>query len=202
MAILIESHFFPSTSVIKTMVNADVVYLELHENYQKRSYRNKCKIQGPNGTATISVPLSKGKNDKMVITDVGISYDTHWDSIFLKTLQSNYGKSPYLIFYIDEIQALMDQKYDKLIDLNLAILEWIKATFQLPIQLVKTESYETTPSKGVQDCRQQFMLKDNPKNIDLIPYPQLFEDRFGFVPNLSILDAIFCTGPELIKYVS
>lgn len=202
MAILIESHFFPSTSVIKTMTKADVVYIEIHENYQKRSYRNKCKIQGPNGTATISVPLRKGKNDKMAITDVAISYDTEWISIFLKTLQSNYGKSPFFIYYIDDIQALLDHKYDKLIDLNLSILDWIKTSFQLPIHWKKSSAYESTVSANKQDLRQQFNLKNYPKDIDLVPYPQLFEDRFGFVSNLSILDAIFCTGPELIKYVS
>lgn len=182
------------------MANTNVILIEAQEHYQKKSYRNKCKLIGPNGQHSFSVPLQKGKHNATPITDVLLSYDDNWSGQFLKLCQSNYRKSPYYDFVIDDLKNIFNQNHTYLFQLNMALLEWIFDFLQLDTVINLTETYRKDVDYNLEDLREFF--KPNtviPKQLK--PYPQVFIEKHGFVPNLSILDLLFCCGRESINYL-
>jgi len=182
------------------MSKSQVVFIEACEHYQKKSYRNKCLLLGPNGIHSISVPLRKGKHNSTLITDVRISYDDMWSKQFLKICQSNYRKSPYYDFIIDELIEIFNQKHKFLFDLNMAFLHWTFEFLQFDSEIKLTMDYKKQLDANTTDLREHFKPNKRLENQHR-SYPQVFEDKHGFVPNLSILDLLFCCGRESINYL-
>ncbi len=200
-SIVIETQFFPPVAVVAAMNRADSCLIEVHETYQKRSFRNRCCLIGPNGITQITVPLAKGKHEQQSITGVTISYDTPWHKTFLKLCQSQYGKSPYFDYVYEEIERLLMHQHPKLIDLNTAIMTWINHFLEIETEMSTTSSYRRSYADDtILDLRSQYSLK-NYRSHDMLPYPQIFEARHGFQNNVSILDLLFCMGKESISYL-
>ena len=186
-AIVPISYFGPIIKYALIMqYNAEI---EVHENYQKRSMRNRTQILAANGILNLSVPLEKGKNQK-TIKDVKISYDDNWLRVHIMTLKSAYGSSPYFEYYFDRLEKILNTKHEFLYDLFESTFDFCNKIIG-PITLNATEQYNDF-SEDVIDLRQS---QPNIK-FDIPKYFQVFEDKFGYVPNLSILDAIFNLGPE------
>ena len=144
----------------------------------------------------LSIPLEGGRNQKMVMKDVRISQKENWQDRHWKTITSCYNKSPWFSHYSDELHALFTTAHLFLVDWNIACYEWAadKLSIHTPWRL--SDSYNKNYGDSVADWRGKLM----PATIDRIfaagqRYPQVFEDRFGFVPNLSVMDYLFCVGP-------
>jgi hypothetical protein len=194
MTALIELQYFPTIRFFAVLLQHERIRIEQHEHYQKRTYRNRCHIAAANGLLRLSVPLEQGKNNQQPIREVRIANDYSWQQQHWQAIQSAYGNAPYFEYYKDELIPIFFQKYDFLFDLNLALLSAITELLLYPVALEFTESYETTPTH-VTDYRNAF----TPKATDLPPpvvYPQVFADRYDFLPDLSVLDLLFCKGPE------
>jgi hypothetical protein len=191
---LVETQYFPSIKFWAKALKTGSVKLEKYENYQKRSYRNKCLILAANGVLPLTVPLKSGKNNKMPISDVLISYDDHWQKKHLTTISSAYTSSPYYEFYIDEISDILLKNYKNLFDLNYSIIEWFCEQFNIPlsnsIEYIKAEK---------DDCRQAILPKN--REMSYAPYIQVFTEKYEFQSDLSILDLLFCKGPEMKSYL-
>lgn len=182
------------------MADCNLVLIEAQENYQKKSYRNKCRLIGPNGFCSFSIPLQKGKHNGTAIKKVKISYDEDWSGQFLKLLQSNYSKSPYYDFLIDNLQLILGQNHQYLFDLNMDLLDWIFKFLQFETEIKLTESYYTTAEESIEDLREHFKPgKDSDRSFK--PYAQVFLEKHGFIPHMSILDLLFCCGRESLNYL-
>lgn len=169
-------------------------FIEVHENYQKRSPRNRCHILSANGPQTLSIPLKKGKT-KTIISETLISYDENWPNNHLTSLASAYGTSPYFDYYYDKLNLILKKRHEKLIDLFLDIETFVTPLLDVPI-LKFTETY-VCQDKTYNDLR---ILNDN-YQFTTSTYNQVFEEKYGFVSNLSILDLIFNLGPESAQYI-
>lgn len=198
---IIELQYFPSVSFFAVLQQFDKVLIEQHDNYQKRTYRNRCHIASANGLLRLSVPLEKGKNSQLNVREVKIANDYNWQTQHWQTIQSAYGNAPYFEYYKDEILPIFQQEYTFLFDLNLALLDVIRDLLihEMPYQL--TDSYEQK-NDTFTDFRNQFTPKfHSNQEIKPKPHTQLFLDKNGFIPNLSILDLLFCKGPESLLYL-
>lgn len=193
--VLLEAQYFAPVQYFSVLAQAAEVYLEAQEHYQKRSYRNRCHIAGANGEVRLSVPLEKGKNERMPITQVQIAYRKNWHSEHWHSVRSAYGKAPFFEFYADEIKPLLYAKPDHLFELNFSITRKLLELLQLDCNLQLTEEYQPTP-EGVADLRDTIHPKQPQLPFQASPYPQVFLERHGFLPNLSILDLLFCAGPQ------
>lgn len=175
------------------MVKCKHVYFLPSEGFRKMSFRNRTIVSGSNGTINLSVPVEKGRNQKSAFGDIKISYSTPWQAMHWNTLTSCYGKSPFFEFYKYGLRNLFEEKSQWLFTHNLGILNWLIKTMKLPVTIQVLENGDINGFTDVRDI----CLPKNYLHFQPCPaYPQVFEDRVGFIPNLSILDLLFNTGPE------
>lgn len=196
---IINSVYLGPIYLWRTLINTGVLVVECRENYQKKSYRNKCEIVCSYGVEALSVPLKKGKHAGQNIQSVQISYDENWMTDHLKKIKSAYLKSPYFIFYYDELSEIILSEKTHLYDLNMDLLKWTLQKIDLEIHLEETTDYH----KNYPSCTDLRNLKygSNVEIDDRIIYPQVFENKIGFKPNMSILDLLMNQGPESINYL-
>lgn len=194
--LVIENQYFPNVIVINSLSLGTYYVLEQYENYQKMSFRNRTMIVGANGAIPLSIPLEDGRDQKRRIRDVKISYTSNWQVQHLRTIASCYNRSPWFEFYSNELESLFEEKPKYLFDWNLKCVEWVFQKLELGIDIIQTESYKSNyEDPAILDLRNQ-IRPATLQNFDhqCPKYSQVFEDRIGFLPGMSSLDLLFCTG--------
>jgi hypothetical protein len=180
------------------LLRVDKILLEQFETYPKQTYRNRCELYGPNGKQSLQVPVEKGSFHKTLIRDLKISYETAWQKNHMKSIEAAYRSSPFFEYYIDDVLPVYSKKPVFLLDLNESILEISLEWLNLCVSFERTSEFSMN-FEG-HDFRQMMHPKSNKTEDDVdyraVPYMQGFEQRHGFMPNLSILDLVFNTGPE------
>lgn len=168
--------------------------LELHEHYVKQTYRNHCLIYGANGPLRLTVPVvHTGKHVKM--KDVRISYGYNWQKLHWQSLVSAYRSSPFFEFYEDAFAPFYHSKFNFLCDFNEQLIRAVLEMMHLPTEFTYTTEY--TERFDGEDLRSApFHLSNHEQ------YPQVFADKHGFLPNLSILDLLFNMGNEAGAYIA
>ncbi len=197
--IVIDNQYFGTFNYINTLFQFTNIKIEQYESYQKMSFRNRCMVAGSNGVVHLSVPLEKGRGQKVLMKDVKISYADNWCKQHLRTIESCYSRSPFFEFYRDGVWQLLEKKETFLLDKNLAILHWLKKVLKFSGTISLTDSYQKVYTAEMIDKRNQYLPKQYATDPMGFTYTQVFEDRIGFVPNLCILDMLFNCGPETIR---
>jgi hypothetical protein len=196
--VLLEAFYWPPVSWIAWACRADILWLEACEHYQKGSYRNRCYIAGPNGIQRLSIPLQKGKNRQMPIREVRIASDTSWQRLHWRSIRTAYGRAPFFEHYADEVFRFFEKPYTFLFDLNVEIAHFLGQKMKWTAAIRPTEGYlpreACTEQSPLLDLRGKIAPGQVPA-LPLQPYPQVFEDRFGFLADLCALDLLFCQGP-------
>jgi hypothetical protein len=172
--------------------------LEVHENYSKQSYRNRCNIYGPNGIQSLSIPVTKTTNCKTPVKEVEIDYSTRWQKIHFKAIESAYRNSPFYEYFIDDLAPFYQKPFQFLFDFNLELQQVIENILEINTTIAFTDIYIKSASDNKMDFRDKIHPKkcqEDPFFID-VPYNQVFEKKFGFIPNLSIIDLLFNQGME------
>lgn len=177
------------------------IVLERHEYYVKQSYRNRSHIISANGKETLIVPLTS-KSGKVYITDVRIDYSQKWLNNHWRTIRSAYGKAPFFEHYADELERILFNRATFLYDLNRDLLSLCLKWLKWGIAIKESERFEKTPSAQVFDFRSALNAKDE-SNLSKFYLPVPYRQVFGntFVGNVSVIDLIFCTGPEASRIV-
>ncbi|MDB5211387.1 MAG: hypothetical protein JWQ30_2214, partial [Sediminibacterium sp.] len=194
--LIIDIQYFGTINYINTLFQFSNIKIEQYESYQKMSFRNRCMVAGSNGLVNLSVPLEKGRGQKELMKDVRISHSANWQVQHWRTIESCYSRSPFFEFYRDAVWGLLEKKETFLLDLNLSILEWLKSVLKMQYSLCLTDTYVKEYPPEVTDLRNTEFPKNYQNSPRDLRYTQVFEDRIGFVPNISILDLIFCCGPS------
>ena len=200
MSLFIPS-YFGAISEYSEIVKADSVIFEMEDNFQKQSYRNRCYIYNANGKQLLNIPVkdkNKGNSQRKKTKDLLVDNDSFWQDNHLKSLQTAYRTSPFYEFYEDDLLSIFTKKYTYLQDVNIDTFLFIADALQIPQQYSKTEEYKVTTNKT--DFRHLADVKNQPKKL-VDNYIQMFDDKHGFIPNLSILDLIFMEGPNAISYL-
>ena len=178
----------------QAFLKSEMPVLEVHEHFIKQTIRNRCEIATSNGKLILTVPLSNRKNN-MPVSEVLICYKTDWQRQHIKTLETAYKSSPFFEFYIDELWAIYKLKPNSLIEWNQLIhqqiLKWLKAHKTFERTLVYEKTYENDNDYRVMDWA----------NLPSQPYHQVFENKLGFIGNLSLFDLLFNSGNEAISYL-
>ena len=195
---LLSVAYLPPIQYITKLLAHERVYIEMHENFQKQSYRNRCVIYGANGPLTLVIPVNKKRGRKNIISDIRIDYDSDWQNIHWKSLVSAYQNSPFFEFYKDEINQLLFNREKFLVDFNLILLNHIIRLLNLKRDYLLSEDYQS--DSEVYDYRQSInpkkRLQRPDRSFQPVRYQQVFIEKFGFIPNLSVVDLIFNEGPD------
>lgn len=191
-----ELSFLPPISFFILLAKESVT-IEKHENYQKRSFRNKCIIATSEGPLTLTVPLRKGKHQSQPVTEVTIAYDEPWQNIHLSSISTAYHNAPFFEYYFNKLESIYRNAGDHLFLFNNKLLGEICDLLQLDFPPF-TGKYLKDP--GGIDWR-GIVTPRNYHKIRVPKYNQVFEDRHEYLNNLSIIDLLFCLGPETTRYL-
>ena len=193
--ILLDLHYFPSTVWMGQLLRGPVLKLESHEHFQKQTFRNRTCILTANGILNLSIPTLG--SPKQAIRNLRIDNSQRWQDRHWRSLYSAYGKAPYFEFFADDVENLIYQKEDFLFDFNKKVLSKCLKWLQMQIKLKETINWQYKHDEAVLDLRGLISPgKPHPPllNWQASPYYQVFGK--DFVPDLSVLDLLFCTGPE------
>jgi len=180
------------------IAKADTVLLEGCDFYQKQSYRNRCRIAAANGPISLSIPVEKGCEGKVLIRDVRISEHSDWQINHWRSIESAYNSTPFFEYYKDDLLSFYEKKWIFLFDFNREIQFKMLELLDLHKVIQVTGEYKSKLDDTVLDLRETIHPKKGAQSLTCNPYYQVFEQRFDFLPNLSIIDLLFNMGNESI----
>ena len=201
--LILNTAYLPPVEYWVAIMQHSEVLIEAHENYQKQSYRNRCRIMGPNGLQDLNIPIAKSGKKKTPITEVQIFEDDLWQKNHWKSIETAYNSSPFFLYYADYFEDLYRQKPASLFEFNWGIMKSIFEILELN-QILRTTDSFVKNYKGATDLRE--LIHPKKRNVfdnqyDSKSYIQVFSERHQFAANLSILDLIFNLGPEAESYL-
>lgn len=195
--VIMPSCYFGSVAYYAVLAKHPVV-IDLNENYRKQTYRTRCDIYGANGLLSLSVPVVRPHMQKTPVKEIALRYDEEWRNIHWRSLTSAYRRSPYFEYYEDVIAPIFEAKFSSLQELNEAAHMFVCDALQMQFDVTYADEYV---EQGT-DFRGEFKPSKNSVNLMAMQrYFQVFEEKEGFLPNLSILDLIFNQGPESAAYL-
>lgn len=200
--LLIESQYLPPVEYFCLLRNYESVILEAQEHFMKQTFRNRCYILGANGVLPLIVPISHAQK-KLPVETLEIDYSQKWQNIHTRAIQSAYGKSPFYIHYSERFLNEINRQHSGLLELNknllticLDILNWnldisMSKRYHMPADMEDFDDYRSVIHPKT-DYRQRGILA-----------PEKYIQMFGktFASNLSILDLIFCEGPNTASVI-
>lgn len=184
-----DLQYFGTIGYIKSITQAQEVFFDHQHPYSKMSFKNRMVIATAQGPLHLSIPLIGGRDQKVPIGNIMVDYSTNWQDHHFKAIVSSYQRSPFFEYYKASLLDVYNSKPALLVDALLTSQAWVKKQLKGQWEIV-----ETNPEVAVQRSFDPWL----PKNYHLYPNPlkynQVFEDRTGFLPNLCILDLLFCCG--------
>ena len=199
---LLTTAYFPPIEYFALLARYSVVYLEACENYQKQSWRNRCRILTANGPESLNVPVvHENGTFSLPIKEIRVEYTTPWVLRTERAIESAYSSSPFFIYYKDALFSILDSHPETLWELNRSLIDFFCSKIGISPDIRETADY----LPAAEDYRELI----HPKRPNTImrdlgldrPYWQVFRERSGFVPGLSIMDLLFNEGPESICWL-
>ncbi|MBD2704751.1 WbqC family protein [Spirosoma sp. BT702] len=196
--LVIELHYLPCLDYITGLMQFEQVWIEAQEHYQKQSYRNRCYVLTANKVEALAVPVQQGTHH-LPVRSLRIDNDQPWQLQHWRCLQAAYGKAPFFDYYAPDLELVYQKRWTFLFDLNYELLTICLKFLRYTPTLNLTNCYEKATSIGFFDARSRL----NPRQrVDsyIFHRPAPYQQNFGveFVPNLSIVDLIFCQGPAAL----
>ena len=206
--VLLSTAYLAPIQYFTKLVSYPQIYIEHCESYLKQSYRNRTIILAANGPLQLSMPVADGPRAKGPIKDLKLSYEQPWQLMHWRGISSAYNSSPFFEYYADDLSPFFhEKKWKYLFDFNLEIQDTIFRAINLNLDIKKTIEYY--PQGEVPETTADFRYAIHPKpqkqkadpHFFPTPYTQVFNEKWGFIPNLSILDLLFSEGPETISHL-
>ncbi|MDZ4330823.1 MAG: WbqC family protein [Flavobacterium sp.] len=200
MNILIHPTYFPSISHFAAMVQSENITFEVEDNFQKQTNRNRAYIYSPNGIQLLNIPVKHSKVSHQKTKDIKIETDFDWQKQHFKSLEAGYRSSPFFEFFEDDIRPIFEKKYSFLLDLNFEVFTILSKCFRLKLDYTTTTDYfHEVDTNTITDFRG---LVNGKKDLSVFEsYTQVFDDKHGFINNLSVLDLLFNEGKYAMDYL-
>lgn len=197
----LPSYYLPPISWFAAFKSGEPIAIEMCENFQKQSLRNRCYIDSPNGRLALSIPIDKGNfflpegggSPKCQMKDVQISHQLDWRHQHWQAFETSYCNSPFFEYLQDDFRPIYNKEWKYLVDLNEALVERCLELLELDNTVTRTKDYQ-----GL-DVSEKLLKQPVPDTLR--PYYQVFQYKHGFLENLSVLDLIFNMGPEASLYL-
>ncbi len=200
MNILIHPTYFPSISHFAAIVQAEKVTFEMEDNFQKQTNRNRTYIYSPNGIQLLNIPVKHSKTAHQKTKDIQIENDFDWQKQHFKSLEAAYRSSPFFEYFEDDLLPIFKKKHSFLMDSNLEVFDLITRCLRMKVEYsTTTEYFHEINSEEITDFR--FLANGKKDHSQFESYTQVFDDKFGFINNLSVLDLVFNEGKFALDYL-
>lgn len=218
---LLTSAYLAPIQWYAKLFHSNGCWIEQHDHFQKQTYRNRCIIATANGAQTLTIPIERPSGEqasRMAMKDIRISDHGNWRHIHWQAIVSAYNDSPFFEYYADDFLPFFQQRYAFLFDFNLELTHTICTLLDIKPNILRTPSFVPTASQlasgatlppnfaheqgdintPLPDFREVIVPKNAPSDplFSPRPYYQVFAQRHGFIPNLSIIDLLFNMGNE------
>jgi len=198
--VLISTAYLPPVNYFTIIAGADEVLVELHETYPKQTYRNRCEIYSANGKIPLIIPVHKPDGNHTMTKDILVSMHEKWQILHWRAIKTAYSNSPYFLYFQDELEHFFSEKTNNLLDFNTGLLETILELIGLKKKIGYTTDFVKEP-ENIKDYRWSINPKKPFDDFPAKEYYQSFNEKHGFIPNLSIIDLLFNLGPEAGDYL-
>ena len=200
MNAILHPSYFPSISHFAAMAQSETITFEVEDNFQKQTNRNRAYIYSPNGIQMLNIPIKHSKESRQKTKDIKIETDFDWQKQHFKSLEAAYRSSPFFEFFEDDLRPIFEKKQAFLLDLNFEILAIVSKCLRMKIDYTTTTEYfHEVDNSLITDFRP---LINGKKDHSLFEsYTQVFDDKYGFINNLSILDLLFIEGKYAMEYL-
>jgi hypothetical protein len=192
--ILLESHYLPNVQYFTQIIDSEVVWIEAHENYLKQSLRNRCYILAANKVDRLTIPVVHQKGVKIPIQEIQIDDSQKWQNKHWRAIQSAYAHAPFFEYYSDYFKKVIFEPESSLFQLNLNLLKTCLELLQIKKEIRLTNSFGVVDSEEKISDLRNTIQPNSETEIAFENYQQVFGEQF--IPNLSILDLLFCEGPN------
>ncbi|GAB3996541.1 WbqC family protein [Spirosoma daeguense] len=198
IGLLIELHYLPSIDYISGLMQFEHVQIEAEEHYQKQSYRNRCYVLTANKVDALAVPVQQGTHHQP-IRNLRVDNGQPWQQQHWRCLRAAYGKAPFFDYYAPELEPVYQKKWTFLFDINYELLTICLKQLRVKVPFSLTNCYEKEVETGVFDARSRLNPRQRTESY-VFHQSVAYQQNFGvdFVPNLSIIDLIFCQGPAAL----
>ncbi|MGC6438819.1 MAG: WbqC family protein [Flavobacteriaceae bacterium] len=194
---LIYPSYFPNIANYIVFHHSRKICFEVQDHYQKQTFRNRCYIYGSNGLMGLHIPVHYTQKKRQKTSDIIIDNSSPWKVNHWKSLESAYRTSPFFEFYEDDLRPLFENKDDVLLPFLYKCMNAINLCIDLDLCYIESNTFE---KNHPEDFR--FLINARSKNeIKTTPYIQVFQNKFGYLNNLSILDLLFNLGPDTLRYL-
>ena len=192
--------YFGPVSTYVALIQYDQILIEAAENYQKQTHRNRQYIYGANGKLMLNIPVKRShSHERLTYRQSQIENEFDWQNLHFKSLETAYRTSPYFEFYEADIEPLFKEKFDSLFDFNLKCFNTIIELLNIDLNYAFTEKFQEKYQE-INDHRNLIQAKGVDYSFGKA-YHQVFENKHGFLKDLSILDLLFNIGPESTAYL-
>jgi hypothetical protein len=190
--------YFPSISHFAVMAQSENIIFEMEDNFQKQTNRNRTYIYSPNGIQLLNIPVKHSKTAHQKTKDVLIENEFDWQKQHFKSLEAAYRSSPFFEFFEDDIIPFFEKKHTFLMDLNMEALDITRKCLRMKLDFsITTEYFHEV--ENISDLRYLSNGKKDPNTFE--KYTQVFDDKHGFINNLSVLDLLFNEGKFAMDYL-
>ena len=200
MNLILSLAYLPNTQYFSKLLTYENIILEIHDTYQKQSYRNRATILGANGKLDLVIPVKRPQGNNTETRNILIDYDMPWQQTHWKAIVSAYKSSPFFDIFEPELKPFFRKKEKYLLDWNLILLNALLEMTSTKITFTTSTDFIMFPSSDQNDFRDKIHPKKRMQAPDTsykpAPYFQVFNDKFGYVPNLSFIDILFNEGPQ------
>ena len=182
------------------MVQSENITFEIEDNFQKQTNRNRTYIYSPNGIQLLNIPVKHSKESHQKTKDIKIETDFDWQKQHFKSLEAGYRSSPFFEFFEDDIRPIFEKKYTFLLDLNFDVFDILSKCFRIKQDYTTTTEYfHEVDTTIITDFR---ALVNGKKDLSVFEsYTQVFDDKYGFINNLSVIDLLFNEGKYAMDYL-
>ena len=197
---ILHPSYFPPISHLAAMAQSETITFEVEDNFQKQTNRNRTYIYSPNGIQMLNIPIKHSKENRQKTKDIRIENDFDWQKQHFKSLEAAYRSSPFFEFFEDDLMPIFEKKHDFLLDLNFKALDIVTKCLRMKNEYsITTEYFHEVDNSVIKDFRPLINGKKDRSMFE--SYTQVFDDKYGFINNLSVLDLLFNEGKFAMEYL-
>ena len=197
--VLLSSAYLPPVSYFSKLYAYEKVCVERFDHYMKQSYRNRCVIASAAGPLSLTIPTEKSEDPKCLMKDVRISDHGNWRHVHWNAFVAAYKQSPFFDYYADEFHEFFEKRYSFLFDFNSELCNWLCEQLDMHPVVAWSDDF-IVDTAGMDDFREQIhpkkRLQTDDASFKAVPYYQVFQEKQGFQPDLSVADLLFNMRPE------